>query len=187
MNIIHYDSDEAAKYVTNISGWVSSKGHFYGEKEDLARYDGCTHRACAQCGALTEKLYTVCPLCRTQNEIERYAKLEPLYAFQCMEKSGVNELVLYSEALDEYFFDISFEEILEQYDYTSVEELRLVWCEPQYLPMIDPYDYFADELPEDGEVPSEIMDAFDDLNEVIKNYNKNNITGWYPSKYRVIV
>ena len=47
-------SDEAAHFVTGLSGWVSRHGHFYGNDERLARYDGCTHTVC-ECGKPCEK------------------------------------------------------------------------------------------------------------------------------------
>ncbi len=186
MNIIPYDSDDAAKYVTNISGWVSSKGHFYGEKEDLARYDGCTHRACENCGTLAEKSYTLCPLCRLEKDIDRYFKLVPLTEQEWINKSGVKDVVVYSELLDEYFFDLTIEEILEQYELDAMCDLRLVWCEPQYVSHIDADAIWCDDLPEDGEVPSEIWDAVQQLNETIDEYNKTHVLGYYPSKFRVI-
>ena len=62
--VIMFDSDEAAQYKTNLSGWVSRDNHFFGEDEHMARYVGCTHRKCEDCGEPTEKGWLVCDNCR---------------------------------------------------------------------------------------------------------------------------
>ena len=76
--IILYDSDEAAKFVTGISGWVDRRGVFFGDShdsEDVARYSGCTHRCCS-CGNVMEKYHTKCAVCREREATERYKKRE---------------------------------------------------------------------------------------------------------------
>jgi hypothetical protein len=35
--IIEFDSDEAARYVTNLSGWVSRDGIFFGKEPEVRR------------------------------------------------------------------------------------------------------------------------------------------------------
>ena len=47
---ILFTSDEAAKYTDGISGWVSRDGFFWGKDERAARYHGCTHVLCEDCG-----------------------------------------------------------------------------------------------------------------------------------------
>ena len=42
--IIMEESPEAAEYRTDISGWVSCNGNYYGKDERMARYDGATHK-----------------------------------------------------------------------------------------------------------------------------------------------
>ncbi|MDE9558131.1 hypothetical protein KKJ06_22905, partial [Xenorhabdus bovienii] len=48
-------------------------------------------------------------------------------------------------------------------------ELQLVICEPNYPSEIDGEDYFSDDLAEDAELPTELQQAFDSLNAVIRN------------------
>jgi hypothetical protein len=58
-------SDEAAKFVTGISGWVSRDGHFCGNDERIARYIGSTHKLC-ECGNIVEKMWIKCDRCRAR-------------------------------------------------------------------------------------------------------------------------
>lgn len=77
MNEVILDtSPEAAKFVENISGWVSRDGLFFGKNEDAARYQGCSHRACSECGSPAPKGYTACSSCREKKAEARYEKLE---------------------------------------------------------------------------------------------------------------
>lgn len=69
--VIMRDSPEAASLQT-VSGWVSRHGRFFGSDESIARYDGCTHVACSRCGAATEKRWTACTECRSQNSNPRW-------------------------------------------------------------------------------------------------------------------
>ena len=73
------DSPEAATFRTDIKGWVSRDGIFYGDKPDserIARWAGCTHRKCEDCGADSPKSYTICEKCRTNKRDGVYAGRE---------------------------------------------------------------------------------------------------------------
>lgn len=71
------DTDpRAATYRTDIKGWVSRDGMFYGDgpsNERTARYAGSTHRACERCGKPCEKLWLKCADCRAILDAERFA------------------------------------------------------------------------------------------------------------------
>ena len=95
--IILPSSDQAATYETNISGWVSKKGHFYGKDERLARWDGSTHSTCDQCKKVIEKGRVICNECHAKNNNERYKAKEY--------KEWDYSTPVYSETLDKYFFD----------------------------------------------------------------------------------
>lgn len=70
--IVPYDSAEAASIQT-VTGWVSRSGHFWGNDEHMARYDGCTHRKCDACETLIPvRGYTICDQCREAKEIEKW-------------------------------------------------------------------------------------------------------------------
>ena len=164
METILNTSEEAAKFVENISGWVSRKGMFFGNNKNsemFARYDGCTHMACEDCGEPTRKMYTVCESCRDKRASLFYAKRERA---EWDEKAPV-----YSEVADRYFY--SWDEVndyIEDNQPEKVDELRLIICDPVFLRPIDE-DYWCDSLPEDGEMPDEVSVAINNLNNLLKS------------------
>lgn len=160
--IIRPDSPEAATYRTDICGWVSRDGMFYGDgpsNERTARYAGSTHSLCDDCGALCPKHYVRCDACQNKRKIARYAALPR----QAWDGTGM----LYSDALDEYFdgLDGIYDRLADDPDIT-LDDLRIQLCKPNHASMIDG-DHWADDLPEDGEIPAELQAAIDELNEVI--------------------
>jgi hypothetical protein len=174
--IVMFESNEAAQYKTGLSGWVSSNGHYWGEDERAARYDGCTHRACEDCGQPTEKSWLVCAKCRDIREVKKHTIMP--------RKEWDEKGMLYSDTADKYFQD--WDEV-EDYcvdEETTIEKLRLVICEPQYLPLLDAGDYGCDELAEDGELPDKVIEAIDKFNKVIKTTKP---ISWYPGEYAVII
>ena len=115
-------SDEAATYRKNIEGWVSRQGHYYGEKgENSARYEGCTHRPCQECGEPAEKTWLYCKECRDKRDIDRYNKRE--------KKVWDGEAWLYSELLQDYIGPDNLDDWFED---NTIEELMLVICEPRH-------------------------------------------------------
>lgn len=122
-NIILIDDNDSATYRSNIEGWVSRNGRFYGSNEHSARYDGCTHTKCTDCGAVVTKGRTRCESCFTKKSIERYRALERT------EWDGITPV--YSEAIDEFFFDgDSLAEYIEEND---ASDLRLVLCKEKNI------------------------------------------------------
>lgn len=176
MERIEYDSPEAAKFVTGIEGWVDRHGRFWGKDERMARWSGCTHKPCEECGASASKSYVVCDECREKRAVERYKKLE--------RREWNLRDPLYSEGHDQWFYDDeSIWDYIVEHGCT-LESLRLVTAKPQYLREID-IDYFVDELPEDEEnLPDEVQDAINTLNNVIR---KTPPVSWVPDKYAAIV
>jgi len=170
-----YSSDEAAKFVTGIEGWVSKNGHFWGENEHMARYEGCTHIDCDDCGKPIEvRGYTICDECRLKKSIEKYHSMPKL--------KWDGEAPLYSDSGDEYFFDEdSLLDYLSEND-CSIESLRLIVCEPEKFREIES-DHFCDELPEDGELPSSLEIALEELNKVIR---KQPPSAWFPGKHAAL-
>lgn len=181
------DSDEAATYMT-VEGWVSRHGRFYGKNEEFAKYDGCTHRYCKQCGTIIEKSHVICKTCIEKGEDEKYFGLKEV------DWDGI--LPLYSDSLDKYYFPYFIEDI--EYDYEDdvyykedisleeyIKKLKLYIAEPYYCSEIDPKDYYINDLPENEELPLEIEEAFRILNEAIKKC-KTPIC-YYPTKKRVSI
>lgn len=174
-NIVMYDSDEAAQYRTGLSGWVSRDGHFFGDgpqAEEAARYDGCTHRTCEQCGEPSRKGFTWCEACREKRDIERYAAM-PRAAWD-----GV--AMIYSEWADCYFDSPwEAEEYLGVLDSpATVGDLRLVICEPVYCPELS-LDDFHDDLPEDGDPPDELVAAIEAFNAATRGL----LMSWRPGSF----
>lgn len=164
-------SDEAAKFVTGLSGWVDRHGRFFGNDERIARYSGATHTPCADCGAPVTKCYTRCPACREKKAVERYAAMES--------QKWDGETPLYSDALDEYFYDEDYIRDAAHEHECSLDDLRLIVCQPNHYREIDT-DYWQDELPEDGDVSPELVEALGALNRVVRSLGP---ASWSPGKY----
>ena len=168
------ESEESAKFVTGISGWVDRKGRFWGNDEWMARYSGSTHRHC-ECGAVFRK-NSYCKACNRAKDEDRYRNAERI-VWDC-------ETPLYSQTHDQYFFNIDeLIDFIYEHDIESTDDLELFICEPNYFRTID-YDWFSDDLPEDGDFPKELYDAIDAFNAVI---NKLAPVSYSPGKFAAIV
>ena len=163
--IILPSAPEAATYRTDIKGWVSRDGHFYGGhagSEQTARWAGATHVLCTQCGATTNKNYTICDSCRDKRDLEKW---------KAMERRPYDGGWLYSHSADRWFRgEGEASEYLEDEKMIGciLDDLRLVMSKPVYPHEIDPDEHYSDELPEDGEVDAGLRDAFDALNTYIR-------------------
>lgn len=179
MEKIILDTDpEAAKFVENISGWVSRNGRFFGKQEDVARYDGCTHRACRDCGTATIKHYLICDDCSEKKKAARYEKLETAV----WDEDGM----LYSDVADRYFS--SWEEVADYMEEENEQtlapvSLRLVICDPVFLSPVDE-DRWADDLPEDGELPDNVVAALAEFNDILRAAGP---VSWIPGKRAAVL
>lgn len=172
MKTILNTSNEAATYKTEISGWVSHNGRFWGKDERAARWDGCTHIVC-ECGQPVEKRWTKCSICRSISSDKRFAALES------KSWDGKTPLCLYDD--DRFFWsEDDLTDFCEEIG-AKPEDLKLVICEPIYAREIDPNDYYCDDLPEDGEITDDLLAAFEELNQIIRG--SKVIFSWSPSKY----
>lgn len=168
------DSEEAAAQ-KSVTGWVSRNNLFFGNDEQTARWDGATHVRCTECGGDTSKHYTKCESCREEGDIRRFAAREK------REWDGTG--MIYSQVLDRYFY--SWDEVEDEEE--EPESLQLVICEPVFAEQINPRDHYCDDLPDegDGDVPDEIQDAFDELNQRISEC-KTPLC-WMPGKFAVLL
>lgn len=168
-SMVMFDSDEAAKYRTDISGWVSRHGLYCGDSEGAARYDGCTHRKCEDCGKSIEKNRLFCEECDEARSKKWYESL----VVETWDEKGM----LYSYVADKFFQ--SWEEVDDYCEDNSKQmgDLRLVICNPNYLPLLG-NDYGYDELAENGELPDSVLRAIDDFNNVIREIGP---VSWGPS------
>ncbi|MFZ2635562.1 MAG: hypothetical protein WAX33_04400 [Rectinemataceae bacterium] len=174
--IVLSTSDEAAKFVTGLSGWVSRNGRFWGNDERMARYDGCTHTVC-DCGKPVEKGWLKCTECRNKANNELFAGMKKEVW------DGETPLTLYDG--DEYFFDWDSLACYCEDHGTTPEEVGLLLCKPTYASEIDPNEYYCDDLAEDGEVDSGLVEKFNELNKYIRE-NKI-ILSWTPSDIVAII
>ena len=166
-DIVMFDSPEAA-WPSTKAGWASRDRYFYHD-ERSARYSGCTHRPCEGCGAPTLKSYTHCDDCRAKRAQARFDALP--------QAPWDGKQMVYSESHDEYY---ASPEDAEDESEDSAERLGLVLCEPNYVRQLDTDD-FADDLPEDGEAPDELLAAIDAFNAATEGL----ILSWYPGKTRL--
>jgi len=160
--IILPESPEAAVYREDIKGWVSRRGLFFGDGEAgevRARLDGATHNSCQECTGTTERPHTLCKECSAKRQKKRYE------AMPFREWDGKAVLVLFND--DKYFREQ--EEVEDYCDEFGIDpkDLMLVICEPVYCREIDPADYYHDIIPEDGELPRYVEDAFRKLNQTL--------------------
>jgi len=151
------DSPDAAQLKT-VTGWVSRHGLFYGKDEIQARYDGCTHVKCSECGVVVEKGYTACEECREKFRIVREADRK--------REEWDQETPLYSEAYSEYLMDFDeVEDYLDQHECTF-EHLDAVLCEKNEARI--ELDHFGHLLGDDyDDAPKELTDAIDAFNKAM--------------------
>lgn len=174
--VIPIDSAQAATYKTDIEGWVSSSGIFYGKDEASARYAGCTHTNCRAggCRNFARKPYMYCDSCRERRAEAKYLN-RPVVKWD-------GDTPLYSETLAQYFFN---EEAL--YDYLGTDiDLKLLICEPVYLREVAEW-YWEEQLPETADMLSdvaskELLAALDKLNKIISDHKP---IAWTPGESRV--
>ncbi len=180
--VVMYDSSEAAT-VQTVTGWVSRTGRFWGNDENMARYDGATHRKCEVDGCesvIDIRCWTKCDACRCAADAERWAALPEAELLS-------DGSLIYSDAGDRYFN--GWDEVLEHADARDIEDLtslRLQPTEPRFLRSVDD-DYWCDELAEDGEVAdvsAEVAAALDALNAAIQNAGPSC---WHPAKARLVI
>jgi len=175
--IILADSDEAAKFVTGLSGWVDKNGVFWGQLEEMARYASATHKRCEECKeAIIRRSYRFCVDCSEKNDIERYSKLE--------RKVWDGESYLHSDRDDVYFADYDqLNDYIDEHQIENIDSLRLIICEPEHFRELDE-DYWAYDLPEDTELPESVLLALEKFNQVLKDAG---VVGWTPGKYAAII
>lgn len=178
--IIMENSNEAATYRTDISGWVDRNGKYYGKDEMAARYSGSTHSLC-ECGEIINSRrpigYRTCTNCRDKRDAENYNKKEKKVWDKCS--------FIYSQKYDEYFDRIDgLEYFLNDYKHEvrpEIKNMMLVHCNPQYLNEIDS-DHWRDLMSDECELSDEIIEALDDLNDIIQGHEP---VSWVPGNIAV--
>lgn len=171
---ILYESAQAASIQT-VTGWVSSRGNFWGKDERMARYDGSTHRICDKNPEHGEhETRSWCPQCHEESKAARFA------AMGSQEYDGSPVVAFDSE---DYFFDAADLRAYLVDNGIQPQDARLVFCTPNNLSPIEP-DHWADDLPEDGDLPAEVQAALDALNKAIAEAGPSS---WSEGNVRVIL
>lgn len=177
-NVIMYDSPEAATYRTDIKGWVTGDGRYYADNEHSARWAGSTHQKC-ECGKVFEKGRSRCRWCDLGLQTKKY------YALPMVEWDGITPVCTFDG--DKFFFDedslLDWMHDQQYYNDGEKPEIQLVLCTPQKLHYIDT-DNWCDDLPDNGELPDEIAQKVDELNEAIK---RAPVVSWWAGTTRINV
>lgn len=174
--IVMYDSPEAASIQT-LTGWVDRHGRFWGKDEHMARFAGSTHQLCdknPEHGIRANNSY--CEACYIEREHERFQTMaRQLWDWKTM---------LHLHGTDTYLSDVDDirDHCIENGIYP--EELQLVVCTPNYPSQIDGCDHYCDDLPDGGDLPQALQEAFDRLNEVIR---ASEPLSWSPGKIAAIL
>ena len=165
--IILPDSPEAAEPVT-ITAWKSRGGEYYFD-EWYARFAGCTHTPCTDCGKPANRSYVRCKECQEKEDIRIYNNRP--------KESWDKEGMIYSDAYDEYFESLDeAREFLDTFDQKkTLEDLRLLICKPQHVKALDADDFVV-ELLEDGEAPDWLEDAVEAFNKAISGHEPLSYT-----------
>ena len=165
--IVLYESPKAASRKM-VEAWVSRDGFAF-FTEHGARTQGATHRQCKNPEHPPYIKMGYCSQCAKEKTDLWYASLPSV------EYTGG---VIYSHSADRYFSDL---DDLEFYiDEFSSDDLRLSPCSEQSYTKIAP-GYWYDDMPEDQELPAEILAAVEELNSVLAEHK----LGWYPENYRL--
>jgi hypothetical protein len=179
--VVMFDSAEAASYRTDIKGWVSRDGQYYGNDsgaERTARWAGCTHQRC-ECGNVFERGRVRCNSCQAKLDTEKY------YALPMVEWDGITPVCVFDD--DRFFFDEDglLDFMMECRDDARAQgcepEVQIVLCEPGKLHLVDA-DNWCDDLPEDGELPDEVATKLEELNDAIRNAPTFS---WWAGKQRI--
>ncbi len=157
---ILYDSPKAAQLRT-VTGWVSSLGKFFGNDEDLARYNGSTHRVCQvdpSHGEHATRGY--CDKCRSQKDRARFAAM-PKKSYE----DAAFPLTLFDG--DDWFYDE--DELIDWLVDHGIapEDAELVEGVQDRFKEIDKDDVIDSLGAERYELPQEIADAIDALNRLL--------------------
>jgi len=176
--IILIDSPKAAFKIITI-GWINRHGQFCGRNKEAAFCSGATYRYCEDCNSPAKIGYTACEPCRVKFKQKKY--------FEKPQKEWDGIVPLYSDAVNEYFYDHDgIEDYCEEYN-CKIDDLWLLICEPEYLREYDISEHNEDNWPEDFDsndiITGELEAAIDNLNDIIK---KQKPISWFPGKFRPI-
>lgn len=168
--ILYKDAD--VKYLTDIKGWISSDGRYWGDNEHMARYCSCTHDICATegCENTVNKSYRICAECADKRDQLKWEESEK------REVSPYDNMY-YSQRNDRYFQE--WEDVEEYCEENELlpEDLLLYHCERETSPQLDIEILYEDITPEDLELSDMVNDEIEclveKLNEALSRHPVN--------------
>jgi hypothetical protein len=174
--VILPEDPAAAEYRNNISGWVSRNRHYFGEEEDLARYDGATHRKCKTCAVIIPK-NSYCRACSFAREEIKFNAM-PVKPYD-------GESMLYSVLHNEYFSSLDDATEYADNEDIPVGNLMLVICEKEYGRTIDPEDFF--DLPDDVDSLRDVAPVLAGLIDAVNAHIESGAEclAWVPGDFAV--
>lgn len=178
---ILYDSPKAARLMT-VTGWVSSLGRFFGNDEDLARYNGSTHRVCPVDPSHGEhETRGYCDKCRSQKDRSRFAAM-PKKAYA----DATFPITVFDG--DDWFY--REDELIDWLIDNGIapEDAELVESVPEPFKGIVEDDVIDSFGAEDYELPVVVADAIDALNRLLEAtpsglYRKGNVAVTLPADF----
>jgi len=175
------DDLKACAKKVNVDGWACAHcGLFYGNTEDSemhARYCCTRVSECHTCGGLSQPHRAYCDACELDHVHEAFQQLEEV------DWDGQTPLCIFRG--DEYFFDPEGLELFLDGHCIPIDDLRLVICKPQELPVFEMNEYLEDYTPlEDDffELPKGWQEAEKAVNDYLK---KCGHFCWYGGNKRV--
>ncbi len=187
--VILYDSDDAAVYRTDIKGWVSHDGLYFGENEDGARRHSLTHVECENCHELKvrdySRFYDACARISLINKWNDMLKRvwdgdTPVFVFVSPEQTDDDSFTIPE------WFDSGDDLCDYVYDHgIDPSALMLVHSTPMSVPAITS-DIFEGYTPDDWDdrmLPDSVTEAMDALNAAIGEMGS---LGFEMSKYAVV-
>jgi hypothetical protein len=156
---------DGATQRTDLTGWVSRHGAYFGNNEDAARYHGATHRRCEApgCDGVTDKFWLKCEKHRHESTMARFMKRKAITSAEIPDGN-----YLFLEDNDTWYPDI--EDLLEDVP----EPERIILGSPVQGRCVEPDAII--ETDEELELPQSIADAINHLNKLIVQVNISN--GW---------
>lgn len=159
--MVMLESPEAATLVTK-EVWVSRLGNLFLD-ERMARYDGCTHTTCKDCGEPCEKIRLTCQSCRYKSRQAVFLEMPEVI---WDEKTP---LCIFDT--DIYFFNLDeIDTYCDEHD-CKPQDLKLVVCQPIHLRQLTE-EYFLDDIWNDEiELPQNVQQLIVKFNQDLAAIN----------------
>lgn len=158
---IYLEGSEIELEKKTVEVYVSKKGGMF-LTEDSALKDSYTHKYCEKHDH-THAINSYCYKCSEDRQLQRYYNMEEV------EYGGG---WIYSEEYEEWFSDLGEAEEVAEYHQVGLKDLHLVVCTPNDLREVES-DYWEDIWYDGAQLPSEVEDALEKLNKVIREHGKN--------------